>query len=153
MGQLKKGPAATSDSTFRQNVARHNRDEESVIVESAFSPWTVSGQSHPASIFQHKAMSLDSFYASMFGDDVAQTCAECFATITDVVRYVDDNSWVNHELVVVEAQLNETKFAVRIDRSRGQGGTLHVALKWKAMDTVSGVADTSELELLTTEGN
>jgi len=67
----------------------------------------------------------------MFGDEES---SEAHAVITQAHRWVNKNSPVRHEFLVVDAEIIGCKFWVRIDRSRNDTGG--ATMQWEALDTV-----------------
>jgi len=59
---------------------------------------------------------------------------EAHAVITQACRWVNKNSPVRHEFLVVDAEITGCKFWVRIDRFCNDGDG--AAMQWEALDTV-----------------
>ena len=68
----------------------------------------------------------------MFGN---HELAEAHAVITEAHRWVNKDSPVQHEFLVVDAETAGGKFWVRIDRSRNDRGG--PTMRWDALDTVN----------------
>lgn len=80
---------------------------------------------------QWNGMKISEFCRHMAGDELWPVA---FAQITKVTKYKDRASYVRHEFLVIDAQLNNKKFWVRFDRSRTDRKS--DSNIWEAMDTV-----------------
>jgi hypothetical protein len=80
-------------------------------------------------------MTLRMFCNFMFNSDELR---EAHAIITAAHRWTDKKSAVHHEFLVVDAEMDGSKFWVRIDRSRKDKGG--ATLRWEAHDTVHEIS-------------